>query len=178
MPLPSFPQQPEPGILIHEAENLARTLGHIYVNTSAKDNHGVNELFQRVAERVLRFRKQNEMGVAQVPIPVTPGAIATSLRTPVSNNSHSSNKLISSAASSGAKTGSGGPVGGYRDRHDFDYAINENGSSYHSSSQTSDMRANDKNAPSHPSDYDAYRFDTISGDEDDTYDQEFQSIPG
>lgn len=74
------------GISLHrEAEHLARTLGHIYVPTSAKENIGINQLFQQVAERVLWFRKQGEMGVAQVPIPVTPGAVATSLR---HHNSH------------------------------------------------------------------------------------------
>lgn len=53
---------------VNEAEKLARALGAIFVDTSAKDNYGVTELFQRVAERVLRFRENG------TELPVTPGA--------------------------------------------------------------------------------------------------------
>ncbi len=90
------------GIALHrEAENLARTLGHIYVPTSAKENLGINELFQQIAERVLWFRKQGEMGVAHVPIPVTPGAVAASLRHYTSHHQYSPSFTHSRSISSG-----------------------------------------------------------------------------
>ena len=178
MPLPSVPQHQEPAIPIHEAENLARTLGHIYVNTSAKENEGVTELFQRVAERVLRFRKQSEMG-AQVPIPVTPGAIATGLRTPISNKTHSSTMNLFSAGTSGAAiSGTGSSVSGFGDRHDFDYGLNANSSSHHTASEASEFRLSDIYATSRPAGYDTYHFDAIPGGEDDVYDKDFhQSMP-
>ena len=78
IPPPSPEQDQQQHLSLHrEAENLAKTLGHIYVNTSAKDNTGIHDLFQKVAERVLWFRKQGEMGASHVPIPVTPGAVAS-----------------------------------------------------------------------------------------------------
>jgi len=77
-PSPEQEQHQQQHLSLHrEAENLAKTLGHIYVNTSAKDNTGIHDLFQKVAERVLWFRKQGEMGASHVPIPVTPGATAS-----------------------------------------------------------------------------------------------------
>mmetsp|Transcript_26134 Transcript_26134/g.52083 ORF Transcript_26134/g.52083 Transcript_26134/m.52083 type:complete len:290 (+) Transcript_26134:393-1262(+) len=51
-----------------EAEDLARDLGAIFVDTSAKENEGVDDIFGAVAERVLRFREQDGSV-----IPVTPG---------------------------------------------------------------------------------------------------------
>ena len=50
-----------------EAIGLAHTMGAIWVETSAKNNHNVTELFQHVAEQVLRFQEHHR-------IPVTPGA--------------------------------------------------------------------------------------------------------
>lgn len=84
MPLPSCdeneqPSHSQPAIPLHEAERLAQTLGAIFVKTSAKDNEGVDDLYKRVAERVLRYRKQSESGI-QGPIPVTPGAVAKDLK--------------------------------------------------------------------------------------------------
>jgi hypothetical protein len=69
----------QPAIPLHEAERLAESLGAIFVQTSAKDNAGVDNLFKRVAERVMRYRKQSESGI-QGPIPVTPGAVAKDLK--------------------------------------------------------------------------------------------------
>jgi len=45
--------------ILKEAEDLAQAVGAIFVDTSAKQNYRVNDLFQRVAERVLRFRDTN-----------------------------------------------------------------------------------------------------------------------
>eukprot|EP00591_Stephanopyxis_turris_P000567 CAMPEP_0195507750 /NCGR_PEP_ID=MMETSP0794_2-20130614/1136_1 /TAXON_ID=515487 /ORGANISM="Stephanopyxis turris, Strain CCMP 815" /LENGTH=205 /DNA_ID=CAMNT_0040634535 /DNA_START=520 /DNA_END=1134 /DNA_ORIENTATION=- len=67
----------DPAIPFHEAEALAQALGAIYVKTSAKNNYGVIDLYQQVAERVLRFRRQCDAG-RQASIPVTPGAVAKS----------------------------------------------------------------------------------------------------
>jgi len=58
----------EPVVSFSEAKELAQTLGAIYVDTSAKENTGVIDLFQKVAERVLRFHKSGSG------LPVTPGA--------------------------------------------------------------------------------------------------------
>mmetsp|Transcript_8718 Transcript_8718/g.18279 ORF Transcript_8718/g.18279 Transcript_8718/m.18279 type:complete len:319 (+) Transcript_8718:98-1054(+) len=44
-------------VLEQEVEQLAATLGAIYVPTSAKIDQNVNELFQRVADKVLEHRK-------------------------------------------------------------------------------------------------------------------------
>lgn len=57
-----------PAVPVNEAEALAQALGAIFVETSAKDNYGVTTLFQKVAERVLRFRENG------TELPVTPGA--------------------------------------------------------------------------------------------------------
>lgn len=65
-----------------DAEQLAASLGAIFVDTSAKTNSNVNDLFQRVAERVLQFRENarregtdaNGSGAGYGGIPVTPGA--------------------------------------------------------------------------------------------------------
>lgn len=61
-----------------EAEELAAALGAIYVDTSAKSNDNVNDLFLRVSERVLRFREHARKGLIKTnrDIPVTPGATA------------------------------------------------------------------------------------------------------
>ena len=61
-----------------EAEELAAALGAIYVDTSAKTNDNVNDLFRRVSERVLRFREHARKGLIKTnrDIPVTPGATA------------------------------------------------------------------------------------------------------
>jgi len=61
-----------------EAEELAAALGAIYVDTSAKTNDNVNDLFRRVSERVLRFREHARKGLIKTNrnIPVTPGATA------------------------------------------------------------------------------------------------------
>ncbi len=40
-----------------EVEQLAETLGLIYMRTSAKTNWNVTALFQRVTDRVLQIRK-------------------------------------------------------------------------------------------------------------------------
>lgn len=58
----------KPTVPISEAEALAQALGAIFVDTSAKDNYGIANLFQKVAERVLRFRENG------TELPVTPGA--------------------------------------------------------------------------------------------------------
>ena len=55
---------------VKEVEEYAQRSGAIYVLTSAKDNTGITELFERVTDRVLRFRRDKSCG-----IPVTPGAI-------------------------------------------------------------------------------------------------------
>eukprot|EP00561_Arcocellulus_cornucervis_P009428 CAMPEP_0185820434 /NCGR_PEP_ID=MMETSP1322-20130828/23701_1 /TAXON_ID=265543 /ORGANISM="Minutocellus polymorphus, Strain RCC2270" /LENGTH=274 /DNA_ID=CAMNT_0028517739 /DNA_START=18 /DNA_END=839 /DNA_ORIENTATION=- len=62
-----------------EAEELAAALGAIYVDTSAKTNDNVNDLFRRVSERVLRFREHARKGLIKTDrdIPVTPGATAS-----------------------------------------------------------------------------------------------------
>lgn len=57
-----------PAVPVSEAEDLAQALGAIFVDTSAKDNYGVTALFQRVAERVLRFQENGKE------LPITPGA--------------------------------------------------------------------------------------------------------
>lgn len=44
-----------------EVEQLAATLGAIYVPTSAKIDQNVNELFQRVADKVLEHRKSTKL---------------------------------------------------------------------------------------------------------------------
>lgn len=54
-----------------EAESYANELGAIFVNTSSKENIGVIDLYQRVGERVLKFRDGTSAG-----IPVTPGKTA------------------------------------------------------------------------------------------------------
>jgi len=63
---------------VKEAEELAAALGAIYVDTSAKTNDNVNDLFRRVSERVLRFREHAQKGLIKTNrnIPVTPGATA------------------------------------------------------------------------------------------------------
>ena len=55
---------------VKEVEEYALRSGAIYELTSAKDNTGITELFERVTDRVLRFRSDKSCG-----IPVTPGAI-------------------------------------------------------------------------------------------------------
>jgi small GTP-binding protein len=56
-----------PVIPYSEAQELAQAMGAMWVDTSAKTNFNVTELFRQVAERVLRFRENDK-------IPVTPGA--------------------------------------------------------------------------------------------------------
>lgn len=55
--------------ILKEAEDLAQAVGAIFVDTSAKLNYRVNDLFQKVAERVLRFRDTNN-----VSLPIQNGA--------------------------------------------------------------------------------------------------------
>jgi small GTP-binding protein len=50
-----------------QAEQMAHAMGAMFVDTSAKTNTNVVELFRKVAERVLQFKQDT-------PIPVTPGA--------------------------------------------------------------------------------------------------------
>jgi small GTP-binding protein len=58
----------QPPVIPHrEAQELAQAMGALWVDTSAKTNYNVTELFRQVAERVLRFRENDK-------IPVTPGA--------------------------------------------------------------------------------------------------------
>lgn len=57
-----------------QAEELAQASGAMFVTTSAKDNTNVTSLFEKVAERVLQFQKQD------VGIPVT--LATTSVETP------------------------------------------------------------------------------------------------
>jgi len=59
----------KPAVPMNEAEELAQALSAIFVDTSAKENYRITELFQRVAERVLKFR---EIGKGE--LPVTSGA--------------------------------------------------------------------------------------------------------
>jgi small GTP-binding protein len=56
-----------PKVDLAQAEQMANAMGAMFVETSAKTNTNVVELYRKVAERVLQF-KQN------MPIPVTPGA--------------------------------------------------------------------------------------------------------
>mmetsp|Transcript_20392 Transcript_20392/g.31060 ORF Transcript_20392/g.31060 Transcript_20392/m.31060 type:complete len:178 (+) Transcript_20392:3-536(+) len=58
---------PEDLVSNEEARELASALGAIFVDTSAKSDTNVHELFRKVAERVLQFRGANK-------IPVTHGA--------------------------------------------------------------------------------------------------------
>lgn len=56
-----------------EAKELAAANGAMFVETSAKQDHNVQLVFSRVAERVLHFQRKNrETGINK--IPVTPGA--------------------------------------------------------------------------------------------------------
>eukprot|EP00587_Corethron_hystrix_P007300 CAMPEP_0113309036 /NCGR_PEP_ID=MMETSP0010_2-20120614/7245_1 /TAXON_ID=216773 ORGANISM="Corethron hystrix, Strain 308" /NCGR_SAMPLE_ID=MMETSP0010_2 /ASSEMBLY_ACC=CAM_ASM_000155 /LENGTH=244 /DNA_ID=CAMNT_0000164217 /DNA_START=123 /DNA_END=858 /DNA_ORIENTATION=+ /assembly_acc=CAM_ASM_000155 len=50
-----------------EAEALARELDAIYVDTSAKENIGVDKVFRKVAERVLFVRERARVGMALAP---------------------------------------------------------------------------------------------------------------
>ena len=61
-----------------EGDELAQALGAIFVDTSAKTNSNVEELYRLVSERVLRFREHARKGLIKVKrnIPVTPGATA------------------------------------------------------------------------------------------------------
>lgn len=63
----------QPTIPLREAVEFAHSQGAFHATTSAKMNLGINELFQHVAERVLRFR--SDMACS---IPVTPGATTSS----------------------------------------------------------------------------------------------------
>lgn len=56
-----------PQIDLTEAEQMANSMGAMFVDTSAKTNTNVIGLFRKVAERVLQFKQDT-------PIPVTPGA--------------------------------------------------------------------------------------------------------
>lgn len=56
----------KPAIPIQEAKALAQALGAIFVETSAKDNYGVTDLFQKVAERVLYFREKGVMDSSEM----------------------------------------------------------------------------------------------------------------
>jgi len=56
----------EPKIPMKEASALAQALGAIFVETSAKDNYGVTDLFQKVAERVLYFREKGVMDSSDI----------------------------------------------------------------------------------------------------------------
>jgi small GTP-binding protein len=65
-------------VLRKEGEELAQALGAVFVDTSAKTNTNVEELYRLVSERVLRFREHARKGLIKVKrnIPVTPGATA------------------------------------------------------------------------------------------------------
>jgi len=56
-----------PQVDLTEAEQMANSMGAMFVDTSAKTNTNVIGLFRKVAERVLQFKQDT-------PIPVTPGA--------------------------------------------------------------------------------------------------------
>lgn len=56
-----------PQVDLTEAEQMAHSMGAMFVDTSAKTNTNVISLFRKVAERVLQFKQQTS-------IPVTPGA--------------------------------------------------------------------------------------------------------
>jgi small GTP-binding protein len=62
------------------AEELAQATGSMFMTTSAKDNTNVTVLFEKVAERVLQFQKQQ----SGLPIPVTLGT--TAVETPRNTN--------------------------------------------------------------------------------------------
>lgn len=93
-----------------EGEELASALGAIFVDTSAKTNTNVEELFRRVSERVLRFREHARKGLikANRNIPVTPGATANEV---------------------GVSGGGGGGAGGVYDVDDM--MVNGDGSHGH-----------------------------------------------
>jgi len=63
----------KPAVPISDVEDLAQAMGAIFVDTSAKENIRISELFQCVAERVLSFR---ELG--RNVLPITAGASVNS----------------------------------------------------------------------------------------------------
>ena len=75
-----------------QAEQLAQATGAMFMTTSAKSNRNVTLLFEKVAERVLNFQKEN----VDSNIPVTL-ANASAPMTPVQNrNGHSNNHAVES----------------------------------------------------------------------------------
>lgn len=72
-----------------DAESYANELGAIFVNTSSKENFGVKDLYQRVGERVLKFRETQAINGTSVGIPVTPGKTALHTAALSNGDSHS-----------------------------------------------------------------------------------------
>ena len=73
-----------------EAQKLAATYGAMYMETSAKANRGVNELFLSTASRVLEWHEAAVHGQAP-PLPVTVGGSArVSPTSHITNSNHRS----------------------------------------------------------------------------------------
>jgi small GTP-binding protein len=72
-----------------QAEELADTTGAMFLTTSAKDDTNVEHLFQKVAERVLQFQKQQIEGT-NIPVTLATTAVETPSKggTPLSSDGH------------------------------------------------------------------------------------------
>eukprot|EP00977_Amphora_coffeiformis_P007660 scaffold1690_cov182-Amphora_coffeaeformis.AAC.17 len=92
-----------------DAQKLAATYGAMYMETSAKTNHGVNELFLSTAARVLEWHEAAVHGQAR-PLPVTVGGSSSSLRlSPTSNaTSNSPHQKLSTGFQPSPRGGDGG----------------------------------------------------------------------
>jgi small GTP-binding protein len=73
--------------LEEEAQRLAVAADAIYVKTSAKDNTGVHELFEKVAARVLQWHREEVAGTG-LHIPVTVGVGQLPHSTRVRSSAH------------------------------------------------------------------------------------------
>lgn len=80
-----------------EAKKLAASINAIYVETSSKENVGVNDVFKLVSERVLDWHNEyiNSGNLVQMSIPVKVGGVVASVQRNRTISHTSKNKSIS-----------------------------------------------------------------------------------
>jgi GTPase SAR1 family protein len=81
---------PSPG-LAEEAKRLAQAVGALYVETSAKDNLGVTQLFHDTVARILRQQQQQQQASTTLPLSHSLDLKSQPIPQPAVNHPHSLN---------------------------------------------------------------------------------------
>ena len=101
---------------ISEAEELAETVGSMFFTTSAKDNTNVSSLFEKVAERVLQFQRQ-DIGNT-IPVTLATTSVETPSKSMISSDANKSS--LPTITDSPKAPAPRSPTDGKRQRKDSD----------------------------------------------------------